>query len=184
MWLIGLSSLCSLARSILAWEVGADYFYRFDIYYPISLLKLMSWPRFRPQMASEVRSDLIRSPILGGPKQLLFYATFWLEAILTLFWPFFTFGHKMGTPFGHAHKKLTPANFGPDLPGSLAVYKRQASKQTERQIYEYIRLTLWPPPLKMRIPCKIWEGSVQRCGRVSRTHTHTQIHTHTFDVSI
>ncbi len=28
-------------------------------------------------------------------------------------------------------------------------------------------------PLKNRTPCKIWEGSVQRCGHVSRTHTHT-----------
>ena len=30
----------------------------------------------------------------------------WSEAILTLFWPFFTFRHKMGTHFGHPYKKL------------------------------------------------------------------------------
>ncbi len=49
---------------------------------------------------------------------------------------------------------------------------------------------LWPPPLKKRSPCKIWEGSVQRCGCgcVSRTHahppTHPPKHTHTHTHSI
>ncbi len=32
------------------------------------------------------------------------------------------------------------ANFGPDLPGSLAVHKRQASKQTEQQMPEGSRI--------------------------------------------
>ncbi len=37
---------------------------------------------------------------------------------------------------------------------------------------------LYPPmtaPFEKEKPCKIWEGSVQRCGRVSRTHTHTHL---------
>ncbi len=48
-------------------------------------MQIMEWnglvhekwrPRFRPQTASEDRSDLIQSPILGDVQQLLFYATF------------------------------------------------------------------------------------------------------------
>ena len=65
-------------------------------------------PRFQPHAALEVRSDLIRSPILGGPQQLLFYATFQLEASFCPKKPFFIFGHKMGTHFGHPHKKFDP----------------------------------------------------------------------------
>ncbi len=50
--------------------------------------------------------DLTSSgPPFWGPPQLLFYATFWLEAILTLFG---LYGHKIGTHFAQPYKKSTP----------------------------------------------------------------------------
>ncbi len=95
-----------------------------------------------------------RAPILGGPEQLLFYATFWLETILTLFWPFFTFGHRMGTHFGHPDKKFDPPMLDPWSPGvSLPVLgwicpavwpsikdKQEASRQND--IYSIYKMPL------------------------------------------
>jgi len=39
--------------------------------------------------------------------------------------------------------------------------------------------SLWPGPCKVRPPCQIWWGLVQRCGFLYRTHEHT--HTHRFN---
>ena len=65
-------------------------------------------PWFHPHAASEVRSDLIRSPILGGPVQLLLYATFLFEAILTLFGHFSLLDIKWAPLLGTPIKSLTP----------------------------------------------------------------------------
>ncbi len=53
------------------------------------------------------------APYFGGSKQLLFHATFWLEAILVLFWPLVILGHKMGTYFRHPYKKNWAPNVTP-----------------------------------------------------------------------
>ena len=76
-------------------------------------------------MQPEVRSDLIRSPILGGPQQLLFYATFSLESSFYPKKPFLILGIKWVPLLGTPIKKLPPhacphwkrgdhANFGKD----------------------------------------------------------------------
>ncbi len=50
-------------------------------------------------------------------------------------------------------------------------------KEHPMQVFGTIGLLAWKVATST---CKIWEGSVQRCGRVSRTHEHTstQAHTH------
>ncbi len=66
------------------------------------------WPPFQSPMTSEVRSDLIRSPIFGGAQQLLFYEFFWFNppfahnsysSVLAIKWV-----PLLGTPI----KKLSP----------------------------------------------------------------------------
>ncbi len=65
-------------------------------------------PRFQPHAALEVRSDLIRSPILGVPSNFYFMQLFDWRASCAQKSHFFNFGHKMGSPFGHPYKKFDP----------------------------------------------------------------------------
>ncbi len=56
-------------------------------------------PRFWPLTALEVRSDLIRSPILGGPEQLMaIFLIFGIKYVVDHFYEY----------YGHMHIKLNP----------------------------------------------------------------------------
>ena len=83
------------------------------------------------------RSDLTSfgPPFWGVPNNFYFMQLFDCRPSRPFFGHFFTFGHNVGTPLGHPHKKIDP-------PMSLPI-----EKEHHMQILVRIGPTVWPATL-------------------------------------